>query len=132
MKTLRDRGLPSAWMNRGDSGGCWTYLYSDLRAVMVHVCALGVLAMVTATPFLKGSIFEDGMVRVMCDGDDKDGQNWMQLLVMLMPGSNALPGCTVNLPHLRKPEKAVVTVAFKLSCLSRDKCVVAVSMFLST
>src|SRR5882724_11630348 len=100
-------------MNRGDSGGCWTYSDSALRAATVHVCIPGALAMVTATPFLKGSIFEDGMVRVTCNGDDKDGQNWTQLLVMLTPGSNALPGCTMNLPHLRKPEKAVMTAASK-------------------
>src|SRR5882724_7954538 len=88
--------------------------------------------MVTATPFLKGSIFEDGMVRMTCDGDDKDSQNWMQLLMMLMPGLNALPGCTMNLLHLRKPEKAVVTTASKLSNSSKDECVAAVSMHLST
>jgi len=67
--------------------------------------------MVMATPFLKGSIFEDGTVRTMCEGSESDGKNWMQLLVRCMLGSKVLPGLTVDSPHLRNHEKAVMLMA---------------------
>ena len=42
---------------------------------MVHVQVPGVLVMVMATPFLKGSVFEYGTMRTMCKGAESDGKN---------------------------------------------------------
>ena len=80
----------------------------------------GVPAMVMAMPFLNGSVFNEGMVRMMWEGDSSDGKNWMQPLVMLTDMSKTLGPCTVNSPHLRNPAKAVVTEASKLSQMSRE------------
>ena len=41
---------------------------------MAHLCAPCVLAMVIATPFLSGSIFEEGTVRKTCEGDKMEGK----------------------------------------------------------
>ena len=73
--------MPSSCKSSGDSGGYSMCSKRLLRAAMVHVCALGVLAIVIATPFLNGSIFEEGTVRT-CDGAVIDGMNCMLLLVM--------------------------------------------------
>ena len=73
------------------------------------------------TPFLKGSILEEGMVRLTWEGPWRDGKKCMHPLVMLMLGSKNLFPCTVNLPHLRKPANAVVTEPSKLSWPSKDK-----------
>ena len=79
-------------MKRGNLGGHWTYFNRLLRAKMAHLCAPCVLAMVIATPFLSGSIFEEGTVRMTCEGDKMDGTNWMQLLVMCMLRLKGLAG----------------------------------------
>src|SRR5882672_3383971 len=47
------------------------------------------------------------------------GMNCMQLLMMWMLGSKAFWACIVNSPHMRNPEKAVVTAASILSLLDR-------------
>ena len=94
----------------------------------MHVCAPGALAMVIATLFLNGSIFEEGMVRTICDGAAIDGMNCTPLLVMWMLGSKAFPACMVNSPHLRKPEKVVIVVSLKLSWLDRFGWVVDARM----
>ena len=65
MKCPLDNGELSSSENKGDSGGHSQYSNRLLRAATAHVCALGVLAILIATPFLKGSIFDDGMVRTM-------------------------------------------------------------------
>ena len=82
-------------MNRGDSGGQGSYWKRLLGAYTAQVCAPGVLAMTMAMPFLKGSVFDEGTVE-----DSSKGQNWMQLLVILML---TLELHTVNSLHLRKP-----------------------------
>src|SRR5882724_9033392 len=76
--------------------------------------------MTIAMPFLKGSVFDKRMVRMMWDGDSSEGWNWMQLLVMLMLVLKYLEFHTVNSPHLRKPENTEVTEASKLSQLSKQ------------
>jgi len=114
------RGVPSSCVNRGDSGGQGSYWKRLLGAYTAQVCAPGVLAMTMAMPFLKRSVFDEGMVRMMWDGDSSKGQNWMQLLVMLMLTSKFLELHTVNSLHLRKPENAEVTEASKLSRPSRQ------------
>ena len=55
-------------MKRSDLGGWPTNLNKALRVATVHVHAPGALAIVMATPFLKGSVFEDGTVMMMCNG----------------------------------------------------------------
>src|SRR5882724_9025014 len=90
-----------------------------LRVVTVHVCSPRTLVIVIATPFLKGSTFEDGMVMMMCEGTAMEGINCTLLLMMWMLGSNALLACIIKLLHLRNPESAVVTAASNLSLLNR-------------
>jgi len=85
---------------------------------MAHVCAPGALAIVIATPFLKGSVFEDGTVMMMCDGMVMEGMNWTLLLMMCTLGSKALLVCIMNSLYLRNPENAVVIAASKLSLLN--------------
>ena len=91
-----------------------------------------VLAMAIATLFLKGSIFEDGAVRMTCEGAEIEGLNSTQLLMMWTLGSNCLVGWTVNSPHLRKPEKAVVVAASKLRWSSSEVWVADTRILLST
>jgi len=74
-----------------------------------------------ATPFLKGSIFDDGTVRIAYKGADIDGKKLMQLLVRCMLGLNALPYWKVNSLHLRKPEKAAMVSALKLRQVTKDE-----------
>ena len=88
--------------------------------------------MVMAMPFLKGSVFEVGTVRTMCEGAKSDGKNWMQLLVRGMLGLKVFQDWTVNSLHLRNPEKAVVLAASKLSWMSQDKWAVCSRTQLST
>ena len=71
------RGVPSSQVDRGDSGACSKYLNSDLRAETVHVCAPGALAMEMATPFLKGSVFDEGTVSIAYEGVEIDGTKSM-------------------------------------------------------
>ena len=68
-----DRGALPSWEKRGASGGHGTYSKRFLSALTVHVRAPGALAMAMDTPFLKGSVFEDGMVRIIWDGNDIEG-----------------------------------------------------------
>ena len=98
------------------------YLKRLLSAATVHVHAPCMLAIVIDTPFLKGSVFKEGTVRMMWDSDEIDGTNCMQLLVRWMLASKDLPVSTVNLPHLRKPANAVVADALKwsLSTIVKD------------
>src|SRR5882724_2100278 len=56
----------------------------------------------------------------------------MQLLVMWMLGLKALVGWTVNSPHLRNPEKAVIVSASKLRQSPSDEWVAAPRIHLST
>src|SRR5882724_3203856 len=93
---------------------------------------LWALEIVSSTPFLNGSIFEEGMVRMTCDGATIDGMNCMPLLVMQMLGLKALQACMVNSPHLRKPDKVVIVVASKLSLLDRFQWVVDARMHART
>src|SRR5882672_8229612 len=93
------------------SGGCGMYLKRFLSALTVHVHAPGTLAMCMDTPFLKGSVFEEGMVRITWDRDDIEGTNSTQLLMRLMLGLKDRPVNTVNSLHLRKPMNAVVVEA---------------------
>jgi len=60
------------------------------------------------THFLKGSVLEEGMVRMMWEGAWRDGEKCVHPLVMFMLGSKNLFPFTVNLLHLRKPANAVV------------------------
>jgi len=90
------------------------------------------LEMVIGTPFQKGSIFDDEMVRIMCKGEEMEGVNWMQLLVMWMLGLRDWLACKVNSLHLRNPEKTTVADASNLSWPSKDEWVVASRMCLST
>src|SRR5882724_10990430 len=131
MKDFLDSDVPSSCTKRGDSGGRSTYSNRLLSAATVHVCAPGALAIVIATPFLNGSVFEAGMVRTTWDGATMDGTNSMLLLVRWMLGSKFLPEFVVNSPYLRNPEKAVVMVASKLSRLLRFRWVADVSMHAS-
>ena len=87
------------------------YSKKILSALTVQVRAPGALAMAMDTPFLKGSVFEDGTVRIIWDGDDIEGMNSTQLLVRLMLGSKDQPVNTVNSPHLISPANAVVVEA---------------------
>jgi len=99
MKYPLDRGALLSWVNSGDSVGSWECSNKFLRAATGQVHVPGELEMVTAMPFLKGSILEDGIVSMMWDGQMIEGTNWMQLLMMWTLGLKALLGCTVNLPH---------------------------------
>jgi len=92
-------------MNRGDSEGWGSYRNKLLSTSTVQVCTPGALAMVMPTPFLKGSVFNEGMVRTTWEGDSSEGQNWMQPLVMLTLMLKDFEPCAVNSPHLRKPAK---------------------------
>src|SRR5882724_10821316 len=96
---------------------------SALRVETAHVCMPGALAIMMATPFLKGSVLDEGIVMTTCDGAAMDGMNRTQLLVMWILGSKALLACIVNSPHLRKPANAVVTAASILSLLDKVGCV---------
>jgi len=98
-----DRGVPSSWVNSGDSGSSWECSNKFLRAV----------------------------VRMMWDWQTIDSMNWMQLLVMWMLRLKTLLGCTVNLLHLRKSENADVVAAYKLSQTSSEAWVAASRSFLS-
>jgi len=82
MKKLWDIGTLLSCENRGDLGGHLTCLKTLLRAAMVHVREPWTLVIVIATPFLNGSVFEEGTVRMNCDGTAIDGMNCMLLLVM--------------------------------------------------
>src|SRR5882672_9823718 len=126
------RGASPSWEKRGALGGHGTYSKRFLSALTAHVHAPGALATAMDTPFLKGSVFEDGTVRIIWDGDDIEGMNSTQLLVRLMLGSKDQPVSTVNLPHLRKPANAVVVDASKLSLSDREEWEAASSMWLST
>src|SRR5882672_4469110 len=132
MKCPLARGAPSSLVKRGDSGGCSEHSSRDLRAETAHVRAPGSLAMVMATPFLNGSVLDDGTVRTTYKGAKIDGTKATQLLVRCMLGSNAFLGWTVNSPHLRNPEKAAVTAASKLSWENQDKLCVLSRIRLST
>ena len=79
-------------------------------------------------PFLTGSIFEEGTVSMMWEGDEMDGTNSMQLLVMWMLASKILLAWVVNSPHLRNPQNVVMAVALKLSLLHRFGWVVGSRM----
>src|SRR5882724_709859 len=68
MKNPQDMGVSSSCRNKGDSGGRSTNSNRALRAEMAHVCVPGALAIVMATPFLKGSVLDEGIVMTMCDG----------------------------------------------------------------
>src|SRR5882672_3288384 len=57
-----DKGPSPSWEKRGASGGHGTYSKRFLSALTAHVCAPGTLAMAMDTPFLKGSVFEEGTV----------------------------------------------------------------------
>ena len=59
-----DSGVPSSCMKRGDSGSCYICLKRFLREATVHVCTPGALEMVIAMPFQKGSILEEGTMRM--------------------------------------------------------------------
>src|SRR5882724_10843106 len=113
MKEFLDSGVPSSCVKSGDSGGRLMYSKRLLSAVMAHVRAPGVLAIVIVMPFLNGSVFEAGTVRTTWDGPMMDGTNCTLLLVRWMLGLKFLPECMVNSPHLRNPENAVVMVASK-------------------
>src|SRR5882672_4073560 len=119
--------LPS-WKKRGASGGHGMYSKRFLSALTVHVHTPGVLAMAMDTPFLKGSVFEEGKVRIIWDGDNIEGTNSTQLLVRLMLGSKDWPVNTVNSLHLRNPTNAVVVEASKLSLSEREEWEAASSM----
>src|SRR5882672_11316907 len=127
-----DRGASPSWEKRGASGGRGTYSKRFLSALTAHVRAPGALAMAMDTPFMKGSVFEDGMVRIIWDGNNIEGMNSMQLLVRLMLGSKDQPVSTVNSPHLRNPANAVVVDASKLSLFNREEWEAASSMQPST
>src|SRR5882672_11157606 len=127
-----DRGASPSWEKRGTSGGSGMYSKRFLSALTAHVRAPGMLATAMDTPFLKGSVFEEGTVRIIWDGDDIEGMNSMQLLVRLMLGLKDRPVNTVNLPHLRKPANAVVVDASKLSLSDREEWEAASSMWPST
>ena len=90
--------------------------------------APGVLAIVIAMPLLNGSIFDEGTMRMTCDGAAIDSMNCALLLVMWMLGSKALLASMVNSPHLRNPENVVMAVASKLSLLHRFRWVVDARM----
>ena len=79
-------------------------------------------------PFLNGSNFDEGTMRMMCNGAAIDGMNCTLLLVMWMHGLKALPACMVNSPHLRNHENAVVAAASKLSLLHRFRWVIDAKM----
>src|SRR5882672_12613822 len=127
-----DRGASPSWEKRGASGGRGTYSKRFLSTLTAHVRAPGALAMAMDTPFLKGSVFEDGTVRIIWDGDDIEGMNSMQLLMRLMLGSKDWPVSTVNSLHLRNPANAVVVEASKLSLSDREEWEAASSMRPST
>src|SRR5882672_6527332 len=109
-----DMGASLSWEKRGASGGHGMYSKRLLSALTVHVRSPGTLAMAMDTPFLKGSVFEEGMVRIIWDGNDIEGMNSMQLLMRLMLGSKGQPVNTVNSLHLRNPANSVVVEASKL------------------
>src|SRR5882724_6426870 len=132
MKDFLDSGVPLSCTKRGDSGGCSTYLNRLLSAKMAHVRAPGVLAIVIATPFLNGSVFEAGTVRTTWDSATMDGMNYTLPLMKWMLGLKFLPEFVVNSPHLRNPEKAVVMAASKLSRPLRFGWVANASMHAST
>src|SRR5882724_2779180 len=132
IKDFLDNSVLLSCMKRGDSGGCSTYLNKLLSVATVHVCAPWALAIVIATPFLNGSLFETGTVWTMWDSAMVDSMNSMLLLMRWMLGSKFLPECMVNSPHLRNPEKAVVIAASKLSRPLRFRWVADASMHTST
>src|SRR5467141_1984288 len=127
-----DKGASLSWEKRGASGGRGMYSKRFFSALTAHVRSPGMLAMAMDTPFLKGSVLEEGTVRIIWDGDDIEGTNTMQLLVRLMLGSKDWPVNTVNSLHLRKPENAVIVEASKLSLSDREEWEVASSMQPST
>src|SRR5882724_9451670 len=127
-----DSGSPFSCMNRGVLGGLCTCSKRLLRVATVQVHAPGAWAMVMVTPLLKGSIFEERTVSMMWEGDEMDGTNSMQLLVMWTLGSKILPAWMVNSPHLRNPVNAVVAAASKLSQPSREEWFADASMHVST
>src|SRR5882724_8289303 len=96
MKEFLDSGVPSSCVKSGDSGGRSMYSNRLLSAVTAHVRAPGALAIVIATPFLNGSVFEASMVRTTWDGAMMDGTHCTLLLMRWMLGSKFLPECMVN------------------------------------
>src|SRR5882724_6925516 len=132
MKEFLDSSVPSSCVKSGDSGGCSMYSNRLLSAVTAHVRAPGALAIVIATPFLNGSVFEAGTVRTMWDCAMMDSTNCTLLLVRWVLGSKFLPEFVVNSPHLRNPENAVVVAASKLSRLLRFEWLADASMLVST
>src|SRR5882672_6900525 len=71
----RERGPLSTCANKGASGGWGSYWKRLLSAYTAQVRAPGALAMVMATPFLKGSVFDEGTVRTTWNGDSNKGKN---------------------------------------------------------
>jgi len=74
VKWPHDRGVPSFWMNRGDSEWWGSYWNKLLSACTVQVLSPGMLAMVMAMPFLKESVFHEGMVRMSGRGIPTKGR----------------------------------------------------------
>jgi len=116
----------------GDSGGLCMYLNRLLSAATAHVRTPGVLAIMMDTPFLKGSVFKESIVRMMWDREEREGTNCMQLLMRCMLASNSWPVNTVNLLHWRNLKNAVMVDTLKLSWSDSEAWDAALSMCLST
>jgi len=81
-----DRGASPSWEKEAPQGP-WHVLEKVFKCINCACARSWRTCYGYGYPFPEGSVFKDGTVRIIWDGDDIEGMNSTQLLVRLMLGS---------------------------------------------